>query len=422
MLRDHRIQLFIVFVVFTTALTAVAQKQADSSKEAVSKEKKDDKGEKTAAEAYAAAYKQWTTLQSDIDKAIDSLKIAFGDDKEAAKDEYAKLVTQANGFLPKLRAAAMDAYRDAPNEDRQIVRVLLGIANNHLRRDQFEQAFETAKLLIDNECKENVVFALAGRAAYCLDDYETAESYLKKAKAEVLDLPASKCLEDVEAAKENWAKEQAIRSTEAGKDDLPRVKLETSKGDILVELFENEAPNTVANFISLVEKKFYDGLEFHRVLPGFMAQGGRPTDTEIGGPGYKIPCECYGENHRKHFRGSLSMAHAGRDSGGSQFFITFCRTPHLDGMLMEEWEKLPPAKKNARHTVFGRVIEGFDVLPKLQRINPAKAKSPTPDRIIKATVERKREHEYKPTKVGDSKTDSKKVDEKKEANEKKKDD
>ena len=86
--------------------------------------------------------------------------------------------------------------------------------------------------------------------------------------------------------------------------------MKTSAGDMEIELFENEAPNTVLNFITLVEKGFYDGLKFHRVLPGFMAQGGDPKGTGGGGPGYTIPCECYREDHRLHFRGSLSMAHA----------------------------------------------------------------------------------------------------------------
>ena len=162
------------------------------------------------------------------------------------------------------------------------------------------------------------------------------------------------------------------------------MKIETTKGTIVIELFENEAPQSVGNFVNLVEKKFYDGTIFHRVLPNFMAQGGDPEGTGTGGPGYNIYCECYEKNHRKHFRGTLSMAHAGRDTGGSQFFLTFIPTAHLNG----------------RHTAFGRVIEGMDVLAKLQRIDPSNpAKAAEPDKIVKATVERKREHEYVPTKV-----------------------
>ena len=139
------------------------------------------------------------------------------------------------------------------------------------------------------------------------------------------------------------------------------------------------------NFVVQARDGFYDGLTFHRVLPGFMAQAGCPNGTGTGGPGYQIPCECQQENHRDHFRGTLSMAHAGKDTGGSQFFLTFRRTAHLDG----------------RHTVFGRVIDGLDVLAKLQRRDPQRPGQPEPDTIVKAEVLRKRDHEYVPTKVGE---------------------
>ncbi|NLF08042.1 MAG: peptidylprolyl isomerase [Pirellulaceae bacterium] len=159
--------------------------------------------------------------------------------------------------------------------------------------------------------------------------------------------------------------------------------MKTSKGDITLELFENEAPNTVANFISLAEKGFYDGLTFHRVMAGFMAQGGDPAGNGTGGPGYSIACECYKPNHRCHFRGSLSMAHAGRDTGGSQFFLTFAPRPNLNGL----------------HTVFGRVIDGMDVLAEIQRRNPDDKEAAAPDRIVKVEVIRKRPHEYAPVKM-----------------------
>ncbi len=113
-----------------------------------------------------------------------------------------------------------------------------------------------------------------------------------------------------------------------------------NKGDIWVELLPKEVPNTVANFAYLAKSGFYDGLTFHRVIKGFMAQGGCPKGTGTGGPGWAIACEC-DKNIHKHKRGALSMAHAGRDTGGSQFFICFVDCPHLDGV----------------HTVFGQIPE-----------------------------------------------------------------
>ncbi|MCC5933155.1 MAG: peptidylprolyl isomerase [Balneolales bacterium] len=118
-----------------------------------------------------------------------------------------------------------------------------------------------------------------------------------------------------------------------------------------IEFFEKDAPGTVANFVKLSEEGFYDGLTFHRVIPGFVVQGGCPKGTGVGGPGYKIKCELDGGN-QYHDRGVLSMAHAGRDTGGSQFFICHNRdnTAHLD----------------RRHTVFGKVTENVDIVDKIK--------------------------------------------------------
>ncbi|MFA8437948.1 peptidylprolyl isomerase [Pueribacillus sp. YX66] len=120
--------------------------------------------------------------------------------------------------------------------------------------------------------------------------------------------------------------------------------------EIIIELFPNEAPNTVANFEKLANSGFYNGVTFHRVIPGFVAQGGDPTGTGAGGPGYTIKCETEGNPH-KHVAGSLSMAHAGKDTGGSQFFIVHEPQPHLDGV----------------HTVFGQVIDGMDIVLRIQQ-------------------------------------------------------
>lgn len=132
------------------------------------------------------------------------------------------------------------------------------------------------------------------------------------------------------------------------KTDNPVVVIESTLGKIAVELFPKEAPDTVANFLKLVEKGYYDGVLFHRVIPKFMVQTGDPTGTGRGGPGWTILDEFHSKlRHNK--AGVLSMANAGPDTGGSQFFITLAATPHLDD----------------RHAVFGAVIEGQDVVTKL---------------------------------------------------------
>ena len=129
---------------------------------------------------------------------------------------------------------------------------------------------------------------------------------------------------------------------------MKKAIIETEKGKIVLELFEEDAPNTVANFVKLANDGFYNGIKFHRVIPNFVIQGGCPRGDGTGGPGYTIKCEI---NSRKHKTGTLSMAHAGKDTGGSQFFITHSPQPHLDGV----------------HTVFGQVTEGMDVVNSIKQ-------------------------------------------------------
>jgi len=133
---------------------------------------------------------------------------------------------------------------------------------------------------------------------------------------------------------------------------MSRVKISTSKGDMIAELYDDETPITAGNFKSLIEKKFYDGLNFHRVIPNFVVQGGCPNGMGNGGPGYTIQCEVTAPK-QYHDRGVLSMAHAGRNTGGSQFFICHNRqgTQHLDN----------------NHTCFGKVVEGLDVLDQIRQ-------------------------------------------------------
>ena len=132
---------------------------------------------------------------------------------------------------------------------------------------------------------------------------------------------------------------------------MSRVKISTDKGDMIAELYDNETPIAVNNFKKLINEKFYNGLNFHRVIPNFVIQGGCPNGTGTGGPGYNIPCEVTAPK-QFHERGVLSMAHAGRNTGGSQFFICHNRqgTQHLDG----------------NHTCFGRVVEGLEIIDSIQ--------------------------------------------------------
>jgi cyclophilin family peptidyl-prolyl cis-trans isomerase len=372
-------------------------------------------------EAYKSAIR-------DIEELQNKFQTADAAEREKLNAEMTAQVAHAQSLVNDMVDAAMEAFRSAPNEDPQVSELLVAVARYYAigrqtgpgqtarsgnpddvyyptdGGDRYERALPIIKLLIEGGAKDNQLYVWGFLAAFATNDYELATQWLKKAQesgalealAEAAEKPdaqesqaglaklvlhqLSVSASVLEEYRNLWTKESALRQAEATADNLPRVKLTTTKGEITIELFENEAPQSVANFLTLVKQGFYDGSPFHRVLPKFMAQGGAKDDEGGGGPGYVIRCECYRPDHRAHFAGSLSMAHAGRDTGNSQFFLTSYPAPHLNG----------------KHTVFGRVIEGLEVLAELQRRSPQhQASMPKADRILKAEVLRDRGHEYK---------------------------
>ena len=151
--------------------------------------------------------------------------------------------------------------------------------------------------------------------------------------------------------------------------ERPTAVFDTSLGTFKAELFTDLAPNTAQNFIDLVEKNFFDGVIFHRVIDGFMIQGGDPTGTGMGGPGYQIPDE-FGPGLQHDKPGILSMANAGPNTGGSQFFITLVPTPWLDG----------------RHAIFGAVIQGMDVVETIGKTETGQADRPVVDVVMNSVT------------------------------------
>jgi cyclophilin family peptidyl-prolyl cis-trans isomerase len=252
----------------------------------------------------------------------------------------------------------------------------LGRLQHQLNR--FEPATTTFEALLKRDPKNLEFRRLHATCLFAAHRFAEAQAALEAlVKEELPDEARQQAEQYLDMAKrcaEPWKAEQAVREAEKKADDLPRARLTTSRGPIEIELFENEAPNTVANFVELIEKKFYDGLVFHRVIPSFMAQGGCPKGNGTGDAGYRFKDEL-GKAARHHFRGSLSMANSGPDTNGSQFFITHLPTGWLDG----------------KHTVFGRVIAGQEAADLLQ----------IGDRIVKAEILRKRPHEYKALRIAD---------------------
>lgn len=338
---------------------------------------------------------QFDTLFAERTQIIENLKRLDQEYPAADAARREAIVKQAREMFDRLTLVhsqllklAETLYVASSAADPRTEALLIGSCQGHFDQDDYEESLRLAKLLIIHGSKEKGLFLWGGAAAFNVGDLDLAQKYLATASdsglGNMLDPTCEDFLKNPGPHRDAWKKEQEIRAREAAADDLPRVLIKTSKGDVEIELFENEAPNSTANFLSLVEQGYYNGLPFHRVLPGFMAQGG---DNGRGGPGYNVPCECYRPDYRKHFRGTLSMAHAGRDTGSAQFFLTFVPTKHLDG----------------HHTAFGRVVKGMDVLAKIRKRDPSdpQAAAIEPDKIVEAKVLRKRPHPYVVKKVGE---------------------
>jgi len=342
-----------------------------------------------ARAAYDKVFTEWKTLLNDMRDLQAEAKDTANPQLPPLVTKYDQLIQKGESMIPKLRDAAIEVYKEAPNEDKQIWRWLSTIAQDYVSNDRFEDAKPALDALLEGKAPDPMIANNAGIVAFTTNDFAAAkELFAEAASAGVLSSQSQQMQSVTEKYAEYWEEEKKLRDLAdklTGDARLPRVKMETNRGTMIIELFEEDAPETVGNFVNLVETGFYDGLTFHRVLPGFMAQGGCPEGSGSGGPGYTIYCECHGETYRKHFAGTLSMAHAGRDTGGSQFFLTFTPQPQLNG----------------KHTVFGRVVEGMEVLAKLKRRDPNQSKDLTflGDKIIKAEVLNKRDREYLPNKV-----------------------
>ncbi|HVP73808.1 MAG TPA: peptidylprolyl isomerase [Phycisphaerales bacterium] len=269
-----------------------------------------------------------------------------------------------------------------PDDDK----IPLGAAQYAINHNRFKEAIEALKARTFDPVKTPEAFLALSDALFAEHEFVEAVDALKMIPKEVLDkdvfvkLQVDEKLKQRENYETEFKVEQAIQATETAANDLPQATIKTAKGDITVELFENQAPNTVANFIKLAESGFYNGTKFHRVLANFMAQGGDPNSKEgatgipgQGDPGYYIPDEVGRTDARKHFAGSLAMAKTtAPNTGGCQFYITATPTVHLNGI----------------HTVFGRVLPpGLDIARSLEQN----------DLIESIAITRKREHPYEPT-------------------------
>lgn len=324
-------------------------------------------------------YKQSVDKELNFHKELASLTWQIMPDLEA-KAKAGKsnrndwiLLAKMHGYLNQFDEK-VQAYRKAlsmealnRNEEEDLAKTLKGMNRVAESLDSWNRLTNLSGL--DKEQKNAYKLESAWANFYIHRFDESLKILTELRKDPVWKSKTQQLYDSVTQTKNNWAEELEYQKSDK---DLPRVEMLTSKGKIVLELFEDDAPNGVANFITLVQKKYYDGQKFHRVIPNFMAQGGdinskndNPNDDGSGGPGYTIQTEL---NKRKHFRGSLSYANAGLNTDGSQFFLCVVPTTWLDG----------------RHAVFGRIIEGQQIADSLVK----------EDELKSVRVLQKRKHVY----------------------------
>jgi peptidylprolyl isomerase len=305
----------------------------------------------------------------------------------AAKQQYQAKRYQTRQILDLTFQRGLDVTRTRILND-QIVRFLVNAIRDRLKYDHYDaETFEGAAKMIDAGQNMMFLFSAAARSALVSGEFDAAEKLFRVlVESDGTDEIDKVLYANLDRYREQWEIEQQIRQREAEQDRLPRVKLTTTQGDVVLELFLDQAPTTVTNFMRLVDDGFYDGLDFYQVIDHALALTGDPTGAGNGNSGKFIVDEHQRSEARGAFRGSLVMAkvplgssgHFIPNSASSQFAILF----------------LPVASVTDQQTVFGRVVEGMETVSRLRRVDPNQEKKKgeivvPPDSIITATVTRR---------------------------------
>ncbi|TWU45953.1 putative peptidyl-prolyl cis-trans isomerase [Novipirellula aureliae] len=300
-----------------------------------------------------------------------------------ALEQYRQERINARQLMEEVFEAAYNLLFYVPDSDAAQF-VLTMVQHEYDKTNYSERTMRAGSLLLDLNFNQAFLFQAVARSSVCCGDFEIARKIYEYMNPEALEDLDKRFLYQMDILESQWKEELEQRKIDE-QSELPRVHIKTTKGDIVVELFLNEAPSAVANFIKLVEEGYYDGLDFHQVLDDLLALTGDETGQGSGNTGQFLVDEHTRENARNAFRGSLAMAKMPmgdgefvENSASSQFAIFF--TP------------LPFVSEN--QTVFGRVIEGMDLLTEIRRVDPSKEKKKgeiimPPDRIIETEVIRK---------------------------------
>ncbi len=308
------------------------------------------------------------------------------------RQNWADLCDAGRPIFARALKSMIQKYSANPADEQELAALLYELLDQNVKYSRFEGMLELGLALEQGGLIQEKLAPMIAMCAVADNKYALAKKRMESVpEASRPLLPVLAVFAPViEQLQQEWEKELKMRAEDAQGEPLPQVKIRTTKGSFVIELFENQCPETVGNFIHLVEKRFYDGHTFHRVLEHFVAQTGCPEGDGSGGPGYTIYGEMNQPNSRKFFRGTLGLALSKADpnSGGSQFFISF----------------LPTYNLNQNYTAFGRIISGIEVIGTLNQINPDQEKKKdeptlTPDEVVDMTVLRKRNHPYEPHKV-----------------------
>ena len=353
-----------------------------------------DAGLAAAQQEYEQALAELRRLTKDATRARVAYQTGTREESEQHRRDWDAAMEAGERQRGVLEQAAIRVLSLSPKPSKELLELVNQIHGSYVLGGRWSKAEKVAGVLRGPLASDEGFLSRDAIAAISSNHFAEAASFRSTYGHLISEMPkeAQQLFVSLPELQSKYSREQKLLEQDAAGEPLPRVVLKTTKGRIELELFENEAPDTVGNFIQLVESGFYTNLNFHRVISGFMAQtGGYGTDKLTRDPGYTIFDEFELAEARHHFQGYVSMANASvPQSASSQFFFTLVPTPHLDG----------------KHTVFGRIISGQDVLESLVKTHEVDREGEekevpgvTPDYIISAEVIRKRDHEYKPRKA-----------------------
>ncbi len=314
--------------------------------------------------------------------------VAMSDEAFKHRNAFLDMVEESYQLHQTMMAQALIEFKAGGKNREKIAGMFIRLLDREIEMDRHEGLLPIALALHEAGVQHEKLEIWIVQLAVSANQYEVVEQFIDRVIEKAPENRFFQSLrKDLPMLKQRWATELKMRESDAAGEPLPLVRIATSKGFVEIELFENQAPETVGNFIHLVERGFYDGLDFHTVIEHLAAQGGCPDRDGKGNAGYTIYSEASKPNARKFFRGSVAMAIAGDDpqTASSQFFIPFLPTYDQDGIF----------------TVFGRVTKGMHVVASFERVNASKEKkegepAAMPDEIRSISVIRKRDHAYEP--------------------------